>query len=286
MGMSTQTFRADLVTLIQDAVAGKDDAVDRVKDEAKTSMFVFLCMYDLFQWDPFTEITPQQRTAGIIDYFFEPEVNEVACYVEVKKFSESLRVEHVRKYLINRKDSCPLRFGILTNLRHWHIYAYSTKIGPSDPVRVVDLEISSRSDMHRLEDYLTYSRGVHGFKNLRDKYVATPDVIINELLRFDTIDMVSQTIRCTLRDWGRYVPLPRENSTIQNAIRMVVKGEQWKDRERYAITSSECERALLNSESLHQVKRQIEKKFPSNLPYGAVKEAIRNHIDRVRRTER
>ncbi|MCZ7645967.1 MAG: hypothetical protein M5U26_11895 [Planctomycetota bacterium] len=274
----TESVRRNLVCLLEKAGQGKPAELERLGDEAKTSMFVFLCLYDLFRWDPFWEISPQKTGHGFIDYFLEPKAHEVSCYVEVKRFKAPLRPIQIRKYLVSRKAIGRFRIGVLTNLHNWQIYAYSPDIGPREPVRLLNCVMKTSGDFKRLEKVLTYSRGLHGFKPLRDKFVNSATVQVGEIVRPEVLPRIASKVRAYLWNSSSCPSLPRGNEVIERAIRNVLKGRKWRDREDCKITSWECTNALLNRDTLEHVAKAIRKRFKANLSVQKIRRNLREFI--------
>ena len=169
-------------------------------DESKTSALVYLCFVDFFKYNPITEIIPQKSTRGFIDYSVVSGKDRIECSIEVKKLRSGLDINQIRKYLIHKgRKQADFHVGILTNLRAWYIYGYSSRVGPRKPILLTSIKIVGPNDFRALERLIGASESRAGFLKLHRLYLESADVAIFEVLRKSKIKRLAKNVRSYLK---------------------------------------------------------------------------------------
>jgi len=204
-----------------------------LNDEAKTSVFVFLCLYEVFNFLPFGEIIPQTSNRGFVDYELRPGGKRIGCWVEVKRAGDGLRWDHIRKYLVTPgRGESAFRIGILTNLKIWKVFAYRPGLNSKNPSPLLECVIKKPRDFRKLERFIGKSAAKGGFKKLKRLHAESADVSRRVLQDGYGVDGVLKAMRGCLKHY-RHVPHVPNNAKLQEALSHVLRGKVWNNRARY-----------------------------------------------------
>jgi len=215
-----------------------------LKDEAKTSVFIFNCLWIIFGYDFVDNIIPQQQRHGVIDYCLTNNYNEQKIIVEVKKFNLKLRKNHIDKYL--KKPKGKLRIGLLTNYQQWQIYIYSYPLA-NDVFLIYDCEINELKDFENLYNIINEKQAYKGFKKLKRMILESPEIAIKFIKKKTNIEKIAKGIRKHLYRDSNVSSVP-QNKTLKKVFNKVLEGEKWEGRYEgityfeilSSITSKEC----------------------------------------------
>ncbi len=265
----------NFVYFIRESIDPNIDTGIDLGDEAKTSVFVFMCLDFIFGWNPFGEIVPQKSGRGFIDYSLRAGKHYVDCFVEVKKFGASLKPKQIRKYLVTpgRKAS-DFRVGVLTSLDRWQIYTYSPKVGPRQPVLVMDLAIKKPAHFSSLFKYIGRAAGSGGFKLLRSLHGEAVPVVVHELRNDTLFPKIARTMREKLTRNANVQKVP-QNASLRQLIEQVHKGKQWKGRGPEGLTYRELTSSLTSREVAELVAQNIRDRLGGKASTKGVRKNIR-----------